>query len=146
MGYFPDKGNVAIGNTDKTILNLTSNDWDGHQIESGDTSTIPPRLRMEDNEDETVSIVTNGYLAGFGGSFVNWYYANGRFISTTEAGNLETTSNILTNVENASNRGNNVKFDKTIVKEVGEDAAARAKRMIMQLCLLAQYLDIVQGR
>lgn len=123
----PDKGNVAIGNTDKTILNLTSNDWDGHQIESGDTSTIPPRLRMEDNEDETVSIVTNGYLAGFGGSFVNWYYANGRFISTTEAGNLETTSNILTNVENASNRGNNVKFDKTIVKEVGEDAAARAK-------------------
>lgn len=122
----PGDGNAGIENTDDTILNLTSNDWDGHQIESGDTSTIPPRLRMEDNSDKTVSIVTNGYLAGFGGSFVNWYYANGRFVSTNDAGNLVTTTNKLTNEENASNRGSNVKFDKKIVKGVGEDAAARA--------------------
>ncbi len=122
----PSSGNAAIENTDKTVLNLTSNDWDGAEIESGDTSTIPPRLRIEDNKDETVSIVTNGYLAGFGGAFVNWYYSNGRFVSTNDDGTIVTASNTLGNAENASNRGENVKFNKNIVKEVGVDAAARA--------------------
>ncbi|MFC4321438.1 glycoside hydrolase family 3 protein [Litchfieldia salsa] len=119
----PGKNGEQVGNTDNTRLNLTDNDWNlGAMI--GDTSTIPPRLRIEQNTDQTVSIISNGYRTGFSGDFSNWYYSNGRFISTKE-GKLVTTEP-LTNVENAANRGDEVKYETHVVQDVGVEAAKRA--------------------
>lgn len=121
----PGAANAPVSNTDETLLNLTSNDWDGALLE-GDTSTIPPRLRIEHNADDSVSLITNGYLTGFGGNFTNWYYSNGRFVTSTEDGKLVTSSSTLGNASNVSNRSDAVKFEQTVVQEVGEQAAQRA--------------------
>lgn len=121
----PANGSAPVGNTDNTLLNLTNNDWDGALLQ-GDTSTIPPRLRIEQNDDGSVSIVTNGYLTGFGGNFTNWYYTRGRFVTTAPDGKIVTSQDVLGNAENAANRGAEVKFKQTVVKNVGEEAAKRA--------------------
>jgi len=121
----PGAANAAIGNTDGTVLNITSNDW-SQELLLGNTSTIPPRLRIEPNQDGTVSIVTNGFRTGFSGEFSNWYYVNGRFAMTSGDGKLVTSPGTLTNATFAAIRGDNVKFEKTVVKDVGEEAAARA--------------------
>ncbi|WP_183041057.1 glycoside hydrolase family 3 protein [Salipaludibacillus neizhouensis] len=120
----PGENGDPVGNTDDTLLNLTNNDW---QLETmdGDTSTIPPRLRIEQNDDETVSIISDGYQTGFGGNFANWYYENGRFITTTEDGSL-VPDKPLENAATATNRGDDVKFNTHVVQDVGEAAAARA--------------------
>ncbi|MGJ9382980.1 glycoside hydrolase family 3 C-terminal domain-containing protein [Salipaludibacillus sp. CF4.18] len=121
----PNSEGTAVENTDGTLLNLTNNDWNLAEMD-GNTSNIPPRLRMEQNEDETTSIVTNGYRTGFSGDFSNWYYSEGRFITTNEDGSL-VASDELGDLEKAADRGDNVKFVETVVKDVGEEAAARAK-------------------
>src|SRR5690606_9005947 len=92
----PANADSAISNTDATLLNLTNNDWDGSLLE-GDTSTIPPRLRLETNEDGTTSIITNGYLTGFGGNYPNWYNTRGRLVSVTEEGKLATSADVIQN-------------------------------------------------
>jgi beta-glucosidase len=123
----PGNANTGLQNTEAPKLNLSGNDWDGANMEgSGDTSTIPPRLRIESNSDDSISIITNGYLSGFGGSFVDWYYKNGRYASTNSEGKIVTSSETIGSAEKAANRGDDVKFKKTVVKAVGEDAAARA--------------------
>ncbi|WP_337102207.1 glycoside hydrolase family 3 C-terminal domain-containing protein [Paenibacillus sp. YIM B09110] len=121
----PSAANAVVGNTDATQLNLTNNDWNLAEM-LGSTSTIPARLRMETNGDDTVSIVSNGYRTGFSGDFSNWYYTNGRFIRTAEDNTLKTTATTLTNATVAASRGDDVKFEQTVVKDVGEEAAARA--------------------
>ncbi|PSL36271.1 exo-1,4-beta-glucosidase [Planomicrobium soli] len=125
----PNAGSRAFENTEVPRLNIAGNDWDGADMEgSGDTSAIPPRLRIENNEDGSVSLVSNGYLTGFGGSFVDWYYKNGRYASTTNDGKIVASNATVGNAEKAANRGDEVKFNKTIVKEVGEDAVSRASQ------------------
>lgn len=121
----PATNNAAVGNTDGTSLNLTNNDWSLPDM-MGDTSAIPPTLRMENNEDGSVSIVANGYRTGFSGDFTNWYYANGRFIQVDGNGKLVTAPSPLGTRENAANRPDMAKFEKSIVRSAGEDAAARA--------------------
>ncbi|MEK4435943.1 glycoside hydrolase family 3 C-terminal domain-containing protein [Paenibacillus sp. FSL K6-2862] len=121
----PATYNAAVGNTDGTSLNLTNNDWSLPDM-MGDTSAIPPTLRMENNEDGSVSIVANGYRTGFSGDFTNWYYANGRFIQVDGNGKLVTAPSPLGTRENAANRPDVAKFEKSIVRSAGEDAAARA--------------------
>lgn len=121
----PATNHAAVGNTDRTSLNLTNNDWNLPEM-MGDTSAIPPTLRMETNEDGSMSIVTNGYRTGFSGDFTNWYYANGRFIKVDDAGKLVTASSPLGSKDSAANRPDEVKFEKTVVKNVGEEAVARA--------------------
>ncbi|MBM6384110.1 MAG: glycoside hydrolase family 3 C-terminal domain-containing protein [Paenibacillus sp.] len=121
----PATNNAAVGNTDGTSLNLTNNDWSLPDM-MGDTSAIPPTLRMEKNEDGSVSIVANGYRTGFSGDFTNWYYANGRFIQVDGNGKLVTAPSPLGTRENAANRPDVAKFEKSIVRSAGEDAAARA--------------------
>lgn len=121
----PATNNAAVGNTDGTSLNLTNNDWSLPDM-MGDTSAIPPTLRMENNEDGSVSIVANGYRTGFSGDFTNWYYANGRFIQVDGNGKLVTAPSPLGTRENAANRPDVAKFEKSIVRSAGEDAAARA--------------------
>ncbi|WP_405141620.1 glycoside hydrolase family 3 C-terminal domain-containing protein [Paenibacillus sp. FSL H7-0942] len=121
----PATNHAAVGNTDRTSLNLTNNDWNLPEM-MGDTSAIPPTLRMETNEDGSMSIVTNGYRTGFSGDFTNWYYANGRFIKVDDTGKLVTTSSPLGSKDNAANRPDEVKFEKAVVKNVGEEAVARA--------------------
>lgn len=121
----PSTNNAAVGNTDKTSLNLTNNDWNLAEM-MGDTSAIPPTLRMESNDDNSVSIVANGYRTGFSGDFTNWYYTNGRFITVDGSGKLVTASAPLGNKNNAANRADAIKFEETIVQDVGEEAAARA--------------------
>src|SRR5690606_36001273 len=106
------------------LLNLTNNDWDLGAMD-GNTSTIPPRIRIEQNEDDTISLISNGYRTGFGGDFTNWYFQNGRFIATNDAGQLVTT-NPLGNKENAAKRGDSVKYETQVVKDVGEEAIKRA--------------------
>ncbi len=121
----PSAANTAIGNTDGTKLNLTANDWNLAEM-IGETSVIPPTLRMETNADDSVSIVTSGYRTGFSGDFTNFYYASGRFATAGEDGSLKTAAATLGNKENAAVRPDAVKFAKTVVQEVGEEAAARA--------------------
>ncbi|ULT58326.1 glycoside hydrolase family 3 C-terminal domain-containing protein [Neobacillus drentensis] len=121
----PTTANAAVGNTNNTALNLTNNDWDLAQM-LGSTSTIPPTIRVEDNSDHTVSLIANGYRTGFTGDFSNWYYANGRFITTSSDGKLKTSSSTLENKTKAASRNDDVKFEQTVVKEVGSDAVKRA--------------------
>ena len=121
----PATNHAAVGNTDGTSLNLTNNDWSLPDM-MGDTSAIPPTLRMENNEDGSISIVANGYRTGFSGDFTNWYYANGRFIQVDGEGKLVTASTPLGSKDNAANRPDVAKFEKIIVKNAGEEAAVRA--------------------
>ncbi|GAE36002.1 glycoside hydrolase family 3 C-terminal domain-containing protein [Halalkalibacter akibai] len=121
----PNAGNVALGNTDNTILNITSNDW-SQELLLGNTSTIPPRLRIEQNEDQSVSIISNGFRTGFTGEFSNWYYLNGRMITTSDKGNLVTSTSTLNNATNAAIRDDRSKFEKTIIRKAGEDVVERA--------------------
>lgn len=121
----PTANNAAVGNTDATRLNLTNNDWDLAAM-LGNTSAIPPRLRIETNADQTLSLIANGYRSGFSGDFTNWYYANGRLITTGADAKLKTAAAPLGNVSNAAIRGADVKFKETVVKEVGQDTVARA--------------------
>lgn len=114
--------NLKVKNTDATPLNLTNNDWNLAEM-SGSTSTIPPRLRMERNNDDTLSFVTNGYRSGFSGEFADWYYSNGRIV-TTEDHKLTVPA---TPLGNAANRSDAVKFEETVVKDVAEDAVKRAE-------------------
>jgi beta-glucosidase len=121
----PTSNNASVGNTDGTTLNLTNNDWDLAAM-LGNTSAIPPRLRIEQNADQTVSLVANGYRSGFSGDFTNWYYSNGRFITTGADAKLKTAAAVLGNQSNAAIRSNDVKFKETVVKEVGQDSVDRA--------------------
>ncbi|WP_138752575.1 glycoside hydrolase family 3 C-terminal domain-containing protein [Paenibacillus sinopodophylli] len=121
----PTANNAVVGNTDATRLNLTDNDWDLAAM-LGNTSAIPPRLRIENNADQTISLVANGYRSGFSGDFTNWYYANGRFITTGADAKLKTAAAVLGNASNAANRSADVKFKETVVKEVGQDSIDRA--------------------
>ncbi|MGO4543376.1 glycoside hydrolase family 3 C-terminal domain-containing protein [Paenibacillus sp. 2TAB23] len=121
----PTANNAVVGNTDATRLNLTDNDWDLAAM-LGNTSAIPPRLRIENNADQTISLVANGYRSGFSGDFTNWYYSNGRFVTAGADAKLKAASAVLGNAANAAVRSADVKFKETIVKEVGEDTVARA--------------------
>ncbi|MDT8860168.1 glycoside hydrolase family 3 C-terminal domain-containing protein [Alkalihalobacillus sp. MEB130] len=122
----PSGANADVENTNDTSLNLTDNDWDLANM-IGNTSAIPPTIRIETNEDETVSLISNGYRTGFGGDFTNWYYSNGRFITTDSEGKLKTASQTLQNAENAANRNDDVKFEQLVVQEVGAEAVKRAQ-------------------
>lgn len=122
----PTAANAAVENSNNTALNLTNNDWNLAEM-VGNTSTIPPTIRVEENSDKTVSLISSGYRTGFNGDFSNWYYTNGRFITTSSDGKLKTSSSTLGNKENAANRNDDVKFEQTVVKEVGSDAVKRAE-------------------
>lgn len=121
----PATNGAVVGNTDATSLNLTKNDWSLPEM-IGNTSAIPPTLRMESNEDGSVSIVANGYRTGFSGDFTNWYYANGRLIEVDQENKLITAAAPLGNKEKARNRTDAAKFEKRIVRKAGEEAAKRA--------------------
>jgi hypothetical protein len=82
---------------------------------------------VEKNEDKTVSLVANGYRTGFSGDFSDWYYNNGRLVATGTDGKLKTSASVLGNAEKAAIRNDDVKFEETVVKEVGADAVKRAK-------------------
>lgn len=122
----PATGGAAVENTNTTKLNLTNNDWDLAQM-LGDTSAIPPTIRVETNIDKTVSLIANGYRTGFSGDFSNWYYANGRMITASTDGKLKTSTATLGNAENAAKRNDDVKFEQTVVKEVGAESVKRAQ-------------------
>jgi len=122
----PTAANASVENTNATALNLTNNDWDLAQM-LGNTSAIPPTIRVEENADQTVSLVASGYRTGFSGDFTNWYYSNGRVITTGSDGKLKTAASTIGNVENVTNRNDDVKFEQTVVKEVGAEAVNRSK-------------------
>ncbi|MFC0560556.1 glycoside hydrolase family 3 protein [Halalkalibacter alkalisediminis] len=122
----PTAANAPVENTNDTSLNLTDNDWDLANM-IGNTSAIPPTIRIEKNEDSTVSLIANGYRTGFGGDFTNWYYSNSRFITTDSDGKLKTASSTLQNAEQAANRNDDVKFEQVVVQEVGAEAVERAQ-------------------
>ncbi|WP_100404313.1 glycoside hydrolase family 3 protein [Bacillus solitudinis] len=122
----PTRANASVENTNDTSLNLTDNDWDLANM-IGNTSAIPPTIRIEQNEDETVSLIANGYRTGFGGDFTNWYYSNSRFITTDSDGKLKTASSTLSNAEQATSRNDDVKFEEVIVQEVGVEPSKRAQ-------------------
>jgi beta-glucosidase len=122
----PTAANASVENTNNTALNLTSNDWDLAQM-VGQTSAIPPTIRVEANEDKTVSLISSGFRTGFSGDFTNWYYSNGRMITVGEDGKLKASATTLGNKANAAIRNDNVKFEQTVVKEVGADAVKRAE-------------------
>ncbi|MDM5327586.1 glycoside hydrolase family 3 C-terminal domain-containing protein [Neobacillus sp. CF12] len=122
----PNAANSAIENTNNTALNLTNNDWDLAQM-VGQTSAIPPTIRVEKNEDQSLSLIASGFRTGFGGDFTNWYYSNGRFITTGSDGKLKTSAAPLGNKVNAANRNDVVKYEQTVVKEVGAQAVKQAE-------------------
>nr|WP_263327661.1 glycoside hydrolase family 3 C-terminal domain-containing protein [Neobacillus sp. Marseille-Q6967] len=122
----PNTANAAVENTNTTALNLTNNDWDLAQM-VGQTSAIPPTIRMETNEDQSISLISSGFRTGFSGDFTNWYYSNGRFITTSSDGKLKASATTLGNAENAAKRNDDVKFEQTVVKEVGSEAVKRAE-------------------
>ncbi|CAN7264696.1 glycoside hydrolase family 3 C-terminal domain-containing protein [Paenibacillus sp. LjRoot153] len=124
----PNTSNAPIGNTDSTKLNLTSNDWNGELLQ-GNTSTIPPTLRIEPNSDGTVSLITDTFHLSFFGNFTNKYYTNGRLVLTDDDGSLKTSSTTLTNSAAASEakKSSRAKYELSVAKEVGATAAARAE-------------------
>jgi beta-glucosidase len=122
----PTAGNASVENTNATALNLTNNDWDLAQM-LGNTSAIPPTIRLEENADKTVSLVASGFRTGFSGDFTNWYYTNGRVITTGSDGKLKTATSTIGNAANVANRSDDAKFEQTVVKEVGAEAVKRAK-------------------
>ncbi|CAN7370250.1 glycoside hydrolase family 3 C-terminal domain-containing protein [Paenibacillus sp. LjRoot153] len=114
----PTTNSAGVGNTSSAVLTLTNPDWTSLTT-LATNSTIPPKLRIEKNSDSTVSLVANG-LAFQTGIF------NGRFLTTTQDGNIATDSSTIGNITNFNSRSNAVKFEKTIVKQAGADIAAMA--------------------
>lgn len=116
---------MNVSNTNDTLLNLTDNDWVLLAMQ-GDTSTIPPRFRIENNDDGTVSLIANGYQTGFGGGFETWYYTNGRFVTTTADSKLQAAEEPIGDAENAAIREDHVKFEQIVVQDVAENAVKHA--------------------
>lgn len=123
--FGPLEGTLEVSNTNDTLLNLSDNDWVLLAM-AGDTSTIPPRLRIETNADGTVSMIADGYQSGFTGGYETWYYTNGRFVTTTSDSKLQASEETLGDALKAAIRDDSVKFDQIIVQDVAEDAVKHA--------------------
>jgi beta-glucosidase-like glycosyl hydrolase len=115
----------TFGNTNSTALNLTDNDWTLETM-SGNTSTIPPRLQLQENSDGTVAIVANAYSSGFGGGFENALYSSGYFVKTDEAGGLFIQAQTIGNAANVENITDDCKFVFEETAAVGDEAVAAA--------------------
>lgn len=124
----PSALNAQIGNTDSTKLNLTSNDWNGELLQ-GNTSTIPPTLRIETNSDDTVSLVSDSFHFSFFGNFTNKYYKTGKFIITGDDGGLQTAGTTLTDAATVSEvkKDSRAKFEMVTVQDVGAATSVRAE-------------------
>ncbi|WP_123043741.1 glycoside hydrolase family 3 C-terminal domain-containing protein [Cohnella candidum] len=114
----PNANGASIGNTQSAALMLTGPDW-STLTSLGTNSTIPPKLRVEKNGDDTISLVANG-LGFQTGAF------SGRFVTTGQDGNVAAAASTIGNLSNFNDRSDAVKFKETVVKEAGADAAAMA--------------------
>jgi beta-glucosidase-like glycosyl hydrolase len=114
-------GGEVVGNTNSTPLNLTDSDWT-LEIMSGNTSSIPPRLQLEDNGDGTVSIIGNAYSSGFGGGFETMYYS-GYYFRINEEGNMQVSDS---NIRNTPAKADDCKFVFEETAAVGDEAVAAA--------------------
>ncbi|CAM3188649.1 glycoside hydrolase family 3 C-terminal domain-containing protein [Paenibacillus lupini] len=115
----PTANNSAVGNTATANLLLTNPDW-STLTSLGNNSTVPAKLRFESNADNSVSIISGGL------GFQTGVYS-GRFLTTAGDGKIATAAAAIGNQSNLNIRGDDVKFEKTTVKEAGADAAAMAE-------------------
>ncbi len=117
----PSNASAAVGNTTRTVLNLTDSDWDLASM-SGNTSAIPPRLQLQNNDDGSVTIVTNAYSSGFGGGFERAYWS-ARFFDVSATNGLISgaTTTTQSNTPTASQ-----KFTLNVVKSLSAEIAAEA--------------------
>lgn len=115
----PTTNGAAVGNTATAALLLTGSDWSTLTSVSNN-STVPPKLRVESNSDASYSIVANGL------GFQTGIY-NGRFLTTAADGKVATAASTIGNIGNFNTRTDEVKFEKTVVKQAGADAAALAE-------------------
>ncbi|NIK70948.1 glycoside hydrolase family 3 C-terminal domain-containing protein [Paenibacillus sp. BK720] len=114
----PTTNNAAVGNTATANLLLTGSDW-SNPTSVSNNSTIPAKLRIEGNSDNSVSIISGGL------AFQTGVYS-GRYVTTAADGKMATGAAAIGNPANYNSRGTDAKFEKTTVKEAGADAAALA--------------------
>ncbi|WP_127493284.1 glycoside hydrolase family 3 C-terminal domain-containing protein [Paenibacillus glycanilyticus] len=120
-GYWaisPSANSSSVSNTSNTTLYLTDSNW-ATLTAKARTSTIPPKLRIETNSDQSISMIANG-LGFQTGVF------SGRYIKTASDGKIATDSATIGNMAAFNTRADDVKYEKTVVKETGADIAAMA--------------------
>lgn len=125
-GYWltaPSAASTAVGNTNSTALNLTNSDWD-LATSTGTTSSIPPRLQLQDSGDGTFAIVSNAYSTGFGGGYETQYWS-ARFYTLSESDSLiKTAADTMTTVSGTPSSLQ--KFTLTETESLSADIVARA--------------------
>ncbi|MEK0314631.1 glycoside hydrolase family 3 C-terminal domain-containing protein [Cohnella sp. 56] len=110
----PTANSSAVANSATATLLLTNPNWS--TLSSVATnSTIPPKLRFEQDAQGKASIVSGG-LAIQTGLF------NGRLLKTGADGALATDSAAIGNIANFDARTDSTKFEKTVVTEAGKGA------------------------
>ncbi|MHA6480382.1 glycoside hydrolase family 3 C-terminal domain-containing protein [Paenibacillus sp. strain BS8-2] len=114
----PTANGAAVGNTATASLLLTGADW-SNLSSVAINSTVPPKLRVENNADDTLSVVSGG-LGFQTGVF------NGRFVTTDAQGKIAAATSTIGNLAGFNTRTDATKFEKTVVKEAGADFAAMA--------------------
>ncbi|ACT03723.1 glycoside hydrolase family 3 C-terminal domain-containing protein [Paenibacillus sp. JDR-2] len=114
----PTANNAAVGNTATASLLLTGSDW-SNLTSVSNNSTVPAKLRIEGNSDNSVSIISGGL------AFQTGVYS-GRYVTAAADGKIATGAAAIGNLANYNSRGTDAKFEKTTVKEAGADAAALA--------------------
>ncbi|GLX66146.1 glycoside hydrolase family 3 C-terminal domain-containing protein [Paenibacillus glycanilyticus] len=114
----PTTNSAAVGNTATASLLLTGSDW-SNLTSTGNNSTIPAKLRIESNSDNTVSMISGGL------TFQTGAYS-GRYVTTAADGKVATAASAIGTLSNFNTRGDEAKYEKTTVKEAGADAAAMA--------------------
>jgi beta-glucosidase-like glycosyl hydrolase len=90
-------------------------------------TTLPNRLRFQDNGDGTVSLITNSFGGGFGGGFETSLYTAGRYV-TVNADNAQLgVTGALGSAANAETLNTPAtKFEVEVVSDAGSYAASLA--------------------
>ncbi|MFC5529677.1 glycoside hydrolase family 3 C-terminal domain-containing protein [Cohnella yongneupensis] len=112
----PTANSAAVGNTAAATLLLTNPNW-STLSSLGNNSTVPAKLRFENNADNSTSVIAGG-LGFQTGAF------SGRFLTTGADGNVATAAATIGNIAGFNTRPDAVKFETTTVKEAGADATA----------------------
>ena len=97
--------------------------WAAPRRSARSSTTLPYRIRPQQNADGTVSFVVETYTESFGGGFENRYYTNGRYLTIDPATNQLGVTAVLTNAANAKALNtDSTKFTMETVQPAGAQA------------------------
>lgn len=116
-------GTYDIENNNNTRLAVVDNAWDNIDL-FGSSSSLPPVLRKTNNQDGSVSLVSNAFATGFSSNFAQSFYTGGHFIRVDDGGHLVAAKDVIANKENAeADRAAEEKFEEITLREPGVEAA-----------------------